>query len=322
MAKITIFGAGAVGSVMAAKLARAGHQVSVIARGAHLAAIRERGLEYVAATGTFHVEVAASAEAADFGVQDVVICTLKAHALTASAPALARLLGKDTPVIFAQNGLPWWYFSSQNLAVPGVTLDPEAVMDRHIGLSRAVGCIIHCPSQLIAPGVVKQEGASARYYLGEPGGGRSERLRQLTDLLSPALPVIPVGDLRHEVWRKLRINIASSLLTTLTLSLPADIMKDQALRQLFQQILSETTGIAAAYGVRLPLDEEEVTQSFSRSLHAPSMLQDLLADRPLEVDAQLLVVQQLARAASVVTPALDSMLALLLQRLKATARSG
>ncbi|WP_416414324.1 ketopantoate reductase family protein [Pantoea sp. App145] len=320
MAKIAIYGAGAVGSVMAAKLARAGHQVSVIARGAHLQAIREHGLQYSAGYDTFTVDVTASDNAAELGVQDVVICTLKAHTVAASALSMRALLAQDTPVIFAQNGLPWWYFSGQNVSVADIDLDPHGVLARYIGLPRTVGCIIHCPSQLVSPGVVKQHGEAACYYLGEPGGDVSARLLKLQSMLSPALPVTVVPDIRFEVWRKLRINMTSSLLTTLTLSLPADIMKNQTLRLLARQVLAEVVAIAAAYDVRLPPDEEDVLLNLSQSLHAPSMLQDLLAARPLEIDAQLISVQQMARAAGVSTPTLDGLLALVLQRLTATAR--
>ncbi|MEG3131596.1 2-dehydropantoate 2-reductase [Pantoea cypripedii] len=314
MARIAIYGAGAVGSVMAAKLARAGHQVSVIARGAHLEAMQRNGLEYIADNKSDNVRVTASEYAEDFGVQDVVICTLKSHAIAGAAQAISLLLGPDTPVIFAQNGLPWWYFKGRN--APG--LDTHGVIARHIGVRRTLGCIIHCPSHVIAPGVVKQEGNSARYYLGEPEGGFSARLLRLEQSLAPALPVIAVADIRYEVWRKLRINVASSLLTTLTMSLPADVMNSAILHQQFRQLLMETGMIAAAHNVTLPEDVSDIIQNFSHSRHAPSMLQDLLTGRTPEVEAQLIAVQQLARAAEVATPTLDILLALLLQRLEAT----
>lgn len=308
--KVTIFGAGAVGSVLAAQLARAGHQTSVIVRGAHLHALQKEGLRYSAAQENFLVRVAASDSAEHFGVQDVVIVAVKAQALATVAPLLRPLLAANTTVIFAQNGIPWWYFDAEN---------SSNAMTNEVGLSRTVGCVVHCPCRIVSPGVVRVESTIPRFILGEPTGQLSPRLIFLQKQFSSTLNIEISHNLRAIIWQKLCINVPSSLLTTLTHSYLADIVVSPMLRATFLALVAETRAVAAAYGCSLPDNGEGILESVVQSRHMPSMLQDLLANRPLETDAQLGKVQQLAHAANVAIPHIDMLLPLLLQRSKATA---
>ncbi|MCU5772491.1 2-dehydropantoate 2-reductase [Erwiniaceae bacterium BAC15a-03b] len=309
MKRIAVFGAGAVGGVIAAQLSRAGKAVSVVARGTYLDAMRSQGLRLRIAAEEWLCPVTATDDAAALGPQDLVICTVKAHSLPAAAPALASLLGPETSVIFAQNGIPWWYFR-----------DEEHQLARQIGIQRTIGCVIRAPCSVVAPGVVQLDSGHSRYYLGEPDNSLSPRLQQIISALEPALPVIATTRIRDEIWQKLRINVASSLLTTLTHSFTHDVLQRAPLRELFIQLLDETRAVAGGYGVLLTEPGESLLAGLSGGQHAPSMLQDLLAGRPLELDAQLLTVQALARQANIATPVLDILLPLLQQRARATAQ--
>lgn len=317
MKKICIFGAGAVGGFIAANLAHAGLEVSIVARGAHLAAIRERGLRLITAQTDFTVSVLASDDPAELGPQDLIISTVKAQALGAAAPAFKPLLHDDTPVIFAVNGIPWWYFHSlADDAQKRLTrLDPEGRLWRDIGPDRALGCVIRSPNEILSPGVIRNNASASSFVVGEPDGSDSPRLREAVALMRQGLPgARGTQDIRSEIWTKLALNVPSSLMSALTVSTGPEIFADAETRALYRRLGEETDRVAAAHGVSANFDLDAQMRSAGNHRHPPSMLQDLLAGRPLEIDAQLGAVQDMARQAHVPTPLLDVTLALLTLR--------
>jgi len=311
--RIAIFGAGAIGTTIAALLARAGFTVSVVARGEHLSAIQRLGIKLTTPREEFVVKVIASADTRQLGQQDLVFCTLKAYSLPLAAPDILPLLGEKTPVIFAQNGLPWWYFSQE---------DNEGSADSGeiIDLKRVIGCVVQCPATLVTPGEVRLANHQINFILGETTALITPRLKDIKAQLQDALPITLTAQIHHEIWKKLRINVASSLLTLLTQSYTADILNNPTLKLQFQQLLEETRVVAAHYGVDIaPFDEAQLA-SLGGQRHAPSMLQDLLAHRPLEIDAQLQILHRLGQKANAATPLLDILLPILQQRALATVR--
>lgn len=319
MNKVCIFGAGAVGGYMAAHLARAGVDVSVVARGEHLAAIRRDGLRLIGHDGEFTVRVAASDRPADLGPQDLVISTLKAHGLPPAASSMRALLGPDTPVVFAVNGIPWWYLANLRGGAPAASrLDPDGTLAREVGLERTLGCVIRSPNEVVAPGVVRNNSRASSFVVGEPGGALSPRLEQVAALMRRGLPgAAATGDIGREIWGKLLLNVPSSLLSSLTHSPSSALFADPATRELYARLAREACAVAARHGVAMAFDLEGQVAATGSNPHPPSMLQDLLAGRPLELDAQLFAVQDLARSAGVDTPMLDVMLALLAHRAQA-----
>ncbi len=312
MSKVAIFGAGAVGSVLAAQLLHAGHHITVIARGAHLQAMQQQGLRYQSTVEHFTVHPRAYATAAEAGVQDVVFITVKAHMLAEVVPQIGPLLGPNTVAIFVLNGIPWWYFTRAAA---------DSALAQQIGWQRTIGCVIQCPSRLRAAGDVVLEAPQAQLILGEPNNQISPRLLDLQQQFSPPLAIQLSSDLRQSIWQKLCINLPGSLLTTLTQSLTADVLASPALRHTFLALFNETRAVALAYGYALEDNSASLLARLGQSRHPPSMLQDLLAGRTLESDAQLLAVQQLAQQAQVATPTIDVLLPLLIQRMAATART-
>lgn len=314
-----MFGAGAVGGNLAARLGACGHEVSVVARGAHLAAIQEHGLRVLLPDGaSIEARVRASADPAALGEQDAVIVAAKAipAAMPALAEGLRSLLGPDTPAVFAQNGIPWWYARDlpEGATAPDLRfLDPGGALAAAVG-GRAVGCVVYSANVVKAPGVVRQAPMDVhRWVLGRPIGGRTPALDALAAAIVRAgveAPVVP--DIRHALWTKLLNNVAQNPICCL-LGAPLSILGDDpSLLQLAKALIRETLAACAAHGVRLDIDPE--TRFGARNLsspHRPSMLQDMDAGRPVEIAAILEAPRRFARAAGVPTPALDACTALL-----------
>lgn len=325
MTRICVFGAGAVGGHLAAWLARAGLDVSVVARGPHLEAIRANGLRYASDADDFTVRVNASSDARDLGPQDLVISAVKAHGLPHVVDAMQPLLGADTPVIFAINGVPWWYFhgvpveaghppAGERLA----RLDPGARLWNTLGVQRAIGCVVTSPNEVSSPGVIRNNATSNTFVIGEPDNTLSPRLQQIASVMNPALPGLSTSTaIRDVVWSKLMLNITTSPLAALTMRPPITFSHDEPMLAVYRQLLAEGVRVAASLGVAVAADEEARIARMRTVRHPPSMLQDLVAGRPLEIDAQLLAVQDLARQGGVDTPVLDTLLALLVQRMQA-----
>jgi 2-dehydropantoate 2-reductase len=321
--RICVFGAGSVGGYLAGGLSRGGAEVSVVARGAHLAAIRANGLTVETPADAFTARVVASDNPADLGVQDLVLVTVKAPALPDVAAAIAPLLGADTAVAFIMNGIPWWYFHAHGGAQEGrqlPLLDPGGALWRAVTPQRAIGAIFWPACSVPAPGVVRLlTGAGAGTVFGEPSNAMTPRLQALANAFrAAALPVTLTEDIRALIWRKLAFNLSAGPLCVLTETAVMDTHTEAALIACSGDILGEAIAVAASMGVTLDLDIPAIAETNKQLAHKPSILQDLSAGRPMEIEALYGVPLQMARMAGVPTPMLDVLVALI--KVKARAR--
>jgi 2-dehydropantoate 2-reductase len=316
--KVCVFGAGAIGGHVATRLANGGAEVSIVARGAHLAAIRRNGLRLIAPDGEHLVRVAATDDPRDLGPQDAVLVTLKAPSLPSLAAGIAPLLGPDTPVAFVMNGIPWWYFHRHGGALDGTRLpriDPGEAVWNAITPERAIGGVVYSACTVQAPGVVFTEHAQHRMILGEPDGSISDRVQALSAALvrggfpSPVTPRI-----RDEIWAKLMGNIVSGPLSVASGTGLGGIMAYPAVQPVAIAAMREALAIAEALGCAVPGDPEARVARSRGMVHKPSILQDLEAGRPMEIDAQCVVPLEIARKLGVETPTLDFLTALLVAR--------
>ncbi len=318
--KICIFGAGAVGSFLAARLAHSGKTVSVIARGPHLAAIRKDGLTLQAQDGQVTVRLPASDSPAELGPQDLVIVSAKTPSLPQVAQAIAPLLHERTAVVFAVNGVFWFYgdgFAPNGLVPDTRRLDQDGALHRLIGVERSLGMVVRSSNEVVAPGVVRNEGANNGFTIGE---AMPDRVGDRAPALAAALDgsgfvCEPLADIRRDMWAKLVRNSASSPLCSLTGSTVADAYSDPAVGELAMALMRETASVAAAHGFAglLP-DAAQAVRTGMALQHKPSMLQDLERGRTMEIDSQLAILRDLARQAQVATPVLDTVLPLLMLR--------
>lgn len=317
--KICIFGAGAIGSYLSVELSLAGHEVCAIARGPHLQAIQDHGLKLLVNGNSKTARIKASDDPHRFGPQDLVISTLKAHQAYASAEQFAPLLGKDTPVMVAVNGIPWWYFYKFGGRFEGCHLesvDPNGRLWRAIGPERAIGCVIDPACEIIAPGVVEHH-RFRRFTLGEPNGELSERVQNLSLVLTEAGFDAPVRkDIRWNVWLKLWGNVCFNPISALTLATLDRITTEPGLRALCEAMMAEAQLVNEAHGIHI--HSEMITRRLVAASsvigHKMSMLQDLERNRSLEIDALITAVQELGRMAGTKTPTIDTVLALIQER--------
>ncbi len=311
--KVCVFGAGAIGGHVAARLAKGGAEVSVIARGANLAAIQERGLTVHAPDGTLHCRPCASADPAALGLQDAVIVTTKAPALPSVAASIAPLLGPETPVAFVMNGIPWWYNDATGRdGQPLPALDPGDALRRAVGIPRTIGGVVYSACEVTAPGVVEVETSDGRVILGEVDGRITPRAQALSAAIAAGgLPSPVVPDIRQAVWQKLLGNLVSGPLCILTRSCMQDTLLSPEARETAIRMAEEVTAIAAAEGWPIPGDAPAARVARSARLrHKPSILQDLEAGRMMEVEAMLRAPLRIAREAGVAVPTLALMVAL------------
>ncbi len=324
--RICIFGAGAVGGNFGARLARAGVDVTMIARGPHLEAMQARGLTVQAGEERIHVRPFATDDPRRAGPQDAVIVTLKAPALPGAVDAMAPLLGPDTAVVFATNGVPWWYFHGHAGPDAGrrlPRLDPEGILWDRLPIARAIGSVVYSANEIIQPGIVANKSpARNRLLLGEPDGSRTDRVLAISRAFEGTGVDAPVvDDLRAQVWIKLMGNLAWNPMCAVTgLSIPA-IAGDPALRPIALGVLQEGQRVAEALGLKLDTDAETRLNNIQKpgpgGGHKPSMLQDFERGRPTELDAIVLAVQDFARELGIPTPNLDAVAALTVGRAKA-----
>ena len=314
--KVCVFGAGAIGGHLAARLARGGAEVSVIARGAHLAAMQANGLTVHAHDGTHVVPVRASADPAELGPQDAVVVTVKAPALPAVAAGIGPLLGPDTPVAFVMNGIPWWYFLAGDVPMAGLRLpeiDPDGVLERSIGIRRTIGGVVYSATEVIAPGVVRSEHGNIRVILGEPDGSVSDRAKALSGVLEAGgMPSPVTPDIRAAVWAKLLGNLSSGPICALTRRGVRDSLADPELRAIARTVAEEGRGIAASLGIAIPDDVIDRVAA-SNMQHKPSILQDLELGRPMEIDALFGLPLKLAGLTGARVPNLSLLVALVKQ---------
>jgi len=316
--RICVFGAGAVGGHLATKLAATGHEVSVVSRGANLEAMRARGLTLHQGKDTIHARVRVSDDPAALGAQDAVFVTTKATALGAFAAAAAPLLGADTPVVFVQNGVPWWYaqgLASDRPAPPDLSkLDPAGALARAIGPQRVIGAVVYSSNDVVEPGVIENHSVARNMLiLGEPDDRASTRLAQLRAAVEAAGMSSPESvDLRASVWDKLMVNFGATLTVLVEQPISA-VMNDPRLAATRARMMEEGRAICAAHGVdpgKAPR-RPGGAQASGASSHKPSMLQDYELLRPMEVEAILLAPLAFAEAAGVAAPTLSAVAALI-----------
>jgi 2-dehydropantoate 2-reductase len=318
--RICVYGAGAIGGHIAARLARGGAQVSLVARGAHLAAIQAQGLSVHAHDGTHHSRPEASSDPRALGPQDAVIVTVKAPALPDVAAGIAPLLGPDTPVAFVMNGIPWWYFFDHGGAHEGMRLpevDPGGALEAAVGIGRTIGGVVYSATEVIAPGVVKSEHGNIRVILGEPDGRVSARAQAISAVLQAGGMPSPVSpEIRREVWLKLLGNLGNGPLCVLSRRGVRDTYADPLLRAAARTSAEEGRAIAAGLGIALPQEAVERVANASMA-HKPSILQDLELGRPMEIDSIFGVPLRIARLNGTPTPQLDLLVALARQAARA-----
>jgi 2-dehydropantoate 2-reductase len=316
--RICIFGAGSVGGYLATSLAQGGADVSVVARGAHLAAIRSHGLTVETPDGTINARLSASDNPAELGSQDAVIVTVKSPSLPAVAAAITPLLGPDTPVAFVMNGIPWWYFyPHEDRQLP--RLDPDNLLWNTIGPHRAIGGVFWPACSVPAPGVVRLlSGAGRGTTFGEPDGSISDRINRLAGAFRAAdLPVTIAPNIRELIWQKLAFNLSAGPMCVLTQSPVRATHEEAALIDCSRRMVAEAEAIAAAMGFRLDMDMDRVVATNTQLAHRPSILQDLEAGRPMEIDALYSVPLDMARLHGVATPTLDLLVTMIAVKARA-----
>lgn len=319
--RICVFGAGAVGGHLAAKLAASGHDVSVVARGAHLEAMRSRGITLVHGADTIRGRV----RTAEPGLQDFVFVTLKANALGAFADAAPRLVGPDTGVVFAQNGIPWWYgigLGASRPRPPDVSrLDPRGPLARAIPAQNIIGGVIYSANEVREPGViVNHVPGNNMLVVGHADDRDSEPIGALRAALTAADLYSPhTADIRAAVWAKLVQNLSTAALCTLTAATVKEVRGDPGLAGLSKCLASEARAIAAAHGVDPEAAPQRPSggQSAGAISHKPSLLQDYERARPMEIDALLAAPLDFARAAGVAAPTLQTVVPLVIFKARA-----
>jgi 2-dehydropantoate 2-reductase len=309
MSKICIFGAGAIGGLIGARLARSGEaEVSLVARGAHFDAMRANGLRLTEGGEVHLVRPRVAADPRELGRQDFIILTIKSHALPSVADALQPLIGPDTAILFAQNGLPWWYFYKHGGRFDGrhlESVDPGGLLWRSLGPERALGCVIWQAAEILEPGHVVHVYGD-RMPLGEPSGEITDRVKVLSGLLIKAGIKSPVKPgLRDEIWLKLWGNLSFNPVSVLAPGTLAELARDESARRVLRAMMLEAQAVGEALGVRFPVSvEERMDMAAKVGAHRTSMLQDFDAGRPIELDALLGVVIELAQMTGIATPAL------------------
>ena len=304
--RFLIAGAGAIGAYLGARMARAGQDVTLFARGAHLRAMQEHGVRVRSAEGNFDSHPRIVASLAEAGPADVVILAVKAHGLTQLAPQLLPVLGPDTIVVSTQNGIPWWYF--QNLPGPldGAHLDrvdPGGVVASAIEPRRVVGSLIYFATEIAEPGVVLHTEGN-RLSVGEPGGTRSDRARRIAEALNAAgLRCRLTAQIRNEIWVKLLGNLAFNPISALTGTTIGEMVRDPQVNALSRAIMAEAEAVARALGQELPVSiEQRMAGAEKVGEHRTSMLQDLEAGRPLELEAVVGAVVELGERLNLPMP--------------------
>lgn len=313
--RICIVGAGAIGGYLGARLSLAGEEVTLVARGAHLDAIRRDGLTLISANGAEEIARPSRATAVldEVGPQDVVIVTLKATSVPAIAPSLRSLYDDKTLVVTAQNGIPWWYFRKlggehEDRRIESV--DPGGIVEANLEVDRVIGAVVYPAAELARPGVVRHlEGD--RFTLGELDGDKSARVRALSDVLVRAGLKAPISSrIRWEMWIKLWGNLAFNPISALTRATLENICRDPLTRALATTMMLEAQAIAQRLGIIFGLKLEQRIAGAERvGAHKTSMLQDIEAGRPTEVDAIVGAVAELGRIVGVPTPTIDAIYA-------------
>jgi len=286
--RYAVVGAGAIGAFVGASLARAGAEVVLVARGAHLTAMRRSGLRIVGPREEYTVAPGCTDVCADIGTVDVVIVALKAHQIAGMLDEIAHLVREDTVIVSMQNGVPWWYFQQHGGPLDGHaldTVDPGGRLARMFDPERVVGCAVYCSTEITAPGVVRHiEGT--RYVLGHPGGATTRRLQKIAaDLQAGGLKAPVTAEIRVDVWTKLLGNVCFNPLSALTRSTLGELAGDVRLAPMVRGMMHESLAVANALGITIDVSIDRRIDGARRvGDHKTSTLQDLEAGRPLEID--------------------------------------
>jgi 2-dehydropantoate 2-reductase len=314
--KICIYGAGAIGGLMAAWLSRSGHDVSVVARGAHLEAIRRSGLKVrdreSGKVDTFSVR--ADSDPARLGAQDYVVVAVKGQSLTDVSLQIEKLYGAETTVVTAMNGVPWWFFDRLKFGSGRQrleSLDPDGSLSRAMPTERIVGCVIHLAASTPEPGVIGHN-MGRKLIIGEPGGKNTARTTKLADALGPAgFEVIVSPFIEKDFWVKLLGNVSFNPVSALTMSTADRLIADAQVKAYMVEIMREVLAIGRAVGVDADIDPEaRIAMARNLGKFKTSMLQDLEAGKPLEIDGLLAGTLEIARKAGVPAPFTESLFGL------------
>jgi len=305
--RIAIAGAGAIGGYIGARLAKAGADVVLFARGPHLRAMQEAGLRVVSPEGDFDVKPEAVGELSAIGHADVVILGVKAHGIASLGPQLRPLFGPDTMVVSTQNGIPWWYFQNHPGDLDGLHLesvDPGGAIAKAIEPERVVGSLAYFATDIAEPGVIHHTEGN-RLTLGEPSGARTERLKALADVLIASGFRVPVTTrLRQEIWVKLLGNVAFNPISALTGGTLEELALHPQVSRAVREIMTEATAVAAKANVEIPISiDQRMAGAAKVGAHKTSMLQDYEAGRPMELDAIVGAVVELGDRLGVPVPA-------------------
>ena len=319
--KICIFGAGAIGGYLAVKLVQAGANVSLIARGPHLAKMKVNGLTLIESDGQrVNVPVTATDNPEDLGAQDYVFVTLKAHSVPPVINKMQPLISEQTTIVSGVNGVPWWYFHNQGGPLEGTRLasvDPDDAQWNGFGPDRVLGCVVYPAVEVIQPGVIKHIEGN-RFSLGEPSGEKSERALALSKVLTAAGLKAPVRPrIRDEIWLKLWGNLSFNPISALTHATLDLLCTDPGTRKIARGMMLEAQEIAEKLGVKVPIDvERRIDGGAAVGPHRTSMWQDLNAGRPMEINALVRAVQELGELTQTQTQTIDTVLALIQLRAK------
>lgn len=315
--KICVYGAGAIGGYLGAHLALSGVETTLVARGPHLEAMRRHGIRLLVGDEEKVAKAFCTDDPGGVGPQDFVIVTLKAHSVPAALEGLRPLLGPDTPVVWAVNGVPWWYF--YGLKGPWENhrlkcLDPDGVQWDTIGPHRIIGCVAYPATEVVEPGVIRHIDGN-RFTLGEPTGEKTERVQKLAGILISAGIRAPVRNIRDEIWVKLWGNLCFNPISALTLATLDTVAEDPGTTKVARAMMTEAQAIGEALGVRFSVGlEQRIAGAAAVGPHRTSMLQDLQRGRPMEIDALVTAVREMGDLAGVDTPTIDTVLALIKQR--------
>jgi len=313
--KVCIVGAGAIGGLMGVKLALAGEQLTLIARGPHLAAIQKHGLKLISQDGTEQVarDLAATSQITEAGAHDIVILALKAHQIEAVASQLPALFHTETLAVTVQNGIPWWYFQKHGGEYEGkrlYSLDPNGVLEANIDAGRIIGSIAYPAAEVSEPGVIRHLEGN-RFPVGELDGSKSERVKKLSALLTGAGFKSPVlTDIRAQIWLKAWGNLSFNPISALTRATLAEIARFPESRELAASMMREAQQVAQKLGITFRLTvEQRIAGAEAVGEHKTSMLQDLESGRPLEIEALVGVFLELGRLTQTPTPSIDAVYA-------------
>ena len=314
--KIAIIGVGAIGGYVGIRLALAGEDVTFIARGANLEALRTRGIRLVTADGSEQVvpKVKATDDYAAAGPQDIVILALKAHQVEAVARDVPKLFGPDTVVVPMQNGIPYWYFHRHAGELAGTrvqSVDPSGLIGEHIPCERVIGCVVYPAAELVSPAVIRHVEGN-RFPVGEPDGTVSERVTRVAEcFIRGGLQAPVLSDIRSEIWLKLWGNLTFNPISALSRATLADICQYPPSRAIAAAMMTEAQTVANKLGITFRVSlEKRIAGAEKVGHHKTSMLQDVEAARTLEIDALLGSVVELARLTDTPTPHIDTVYAL------------